>query len=72
MSVVKIDKRIIRRARSNGLWKNLSEFIACCQADKAPPRIYKRSGIAADGTRFELHLRLELYHHHLHRRAILS
>lgn len=51
----------------DGYSKALAEFVKCCEAGKPLPRIYKPSGIARDGTRFEPYLRLRLHHHHLGR-----
>jgi hypothetical protein len=68
MPVVKIDKTIIRRVRSHdSLSKALVEFVVAVRDGDHPPRIYKRSGIANDGKKFDPYLKLNLYHHHLHR-----
>ena len=68
MPVVKIDKTIIRRVRShNALAKALAEFILAAQKGDHPPRVYKKSGIANDGKKFDPYLKLNLHHHHLHR-----
>jgi hypothetical protein len=47
----------------------LAEFVVALQHDRHPPRVYKRSGIASDGSQFGQYLRLGLHHHHLHRRG---
>ena len=61
-------KEIWRRLDGHdGLSKNLAQFKKCCDAGTHPPRIYKRSGIANDGTRFEPYLILRIWHHHLGR-----
>jgi len=68
MPVVKIDKTIVRRIRSHSsLSKALSEFILAVGNGDHPPRVYKKSGVANDGKTFQPYLRLNLYHHHLHR-----
>ena len=67
MAVVRISKTIILRLKKhNGLYKALGGFVSACQKDQPPPRIYKKSGIAANGTKFQPYLDLNLYHHHLH------
>src|SRR5215467_4650575 len=67
MARVLIPKEILRRvSRHSGLSKALKAFIEACVEDKTPPRIYKRSGIAADGSEFLPYLELNLHHHHLH------
>ena len=67
MATVKIDKTIFRRIESLGLLKELSQFVYACENGRHPPRIYKPSGIAKDGSKFEPYLKLKLHHHHLHR-----
>jgi hypothetical protein len=68
MAVVKIDKTIVRRIRSHdSLSKALTEFIDALANDRHPPRVYKKSGIANDGTRFDPYIKLDLHHHHLNR-----
>lgn len=65
---VRILKEIWRRLASHdGHSKALAQFVKCCQNDEIPPRIYKPSGIARDGSRFEPYLRLRRHHHHLGR-----
>jgi len=67
MARVIIPGEILRRiSRHQGLAKNLAAFIEACRENKTPPRIYKRSGIAADGRKFPPYLELNLHHHHLH------
>src|SRR5271166_5936600 len=69
MAIVRIDKEIFRRVQSvNSLAKGLADFIYCCQRDLHPPRIYKRSGMSADGSiACQPYYDLNLHHHHLHR-----
>ncbi len=70
MAVVRIDKTIVKRLRAHdGLYKALVAFIYACQKDLPPPRIYKKSGIANDGTKFQPYIDLNLYHHHLHQKS---
>lgn len=65
---VLIHKEIWRRlAEHDGYSKALADFVECVEHGRHPPRTYKRSGIARDGSRFEPYLRLNLWHHHLHR-----
>src|SRR5215213_225632 len=60
---------VVRVSRDDGLSKALKEFIFACQHDQPPPRIYKRSGVAANGEEYYPYLALNLCHHHLHRRG---
>lgn len=70
MAVVRIDKTIVKRLRPHdGLYKALIAFIFACQKDQPPPRIYKKSGIAADGSKFQPYIDLNLHHHHLHQKS---
>jgi hypothetical protein len=67
MARVFINRSILARVAVNdGLWKNLKAFIEACQIDQPPPRIYKASGISANGTEYFPYLALNLHHHHLH------
>jgi hypothetical protein len=47
--------------------KRQKDFIAACKANKPPPRIYKPSGISANGDEYYPYVALNLHHHHLHR-----
>jgi hypothetical protein len=68
MPTVKIDKTIFRRVRSHdGLSKALDEFVDAVTNDQHPPRVYKKSGVANDGKKFDPYLKLDLHHHYLHR-----
>jgi hypothetical protein len=68
MPFVKIDKAIYRRIRSHdSLSKALDEFVEAVRSGEHPPRVYKKSGVANDGTTFEPYIKLNLHHHHLHR-----
>lgn len=68
MPVVKIDKTIFRRVRSHAsLSKALDEFVDAVANGRHPPRVYKKSGVANDGKKFDPYLKLNLHHHHLHR-----
>jgi hypothetical protein len=68
MPVVKIDKAILGRIRShNNLSKALAEFIDAVREGQHPPRVYKKSGVANDGEKFDPYIKLNLHHHHLHR-----
>ena len=70
MPRVLISRHILTRlAPHDGLTKALKSFIEACSAGRQPPRIYKPSGIAADGSEYLPYLRLDLHHHHLHRRG---
>jgi hypothetical protein len=70
MARIYISRTIVMRlSRDDGLTKALKEFILACQHDQPPPRIYKRSGVAANGEEYYPYLALNLYHHHLHRRG---
>jgi len=70
MTRVVIPAQIWRRLRPYaGYGKALAEFVKCCEEGRHPPRVYKPSGIARDGTRFEPYLRLSLFHHHLSRKG---
>ena len=67
MGQVFLPKAIWRRLESHdGLYKAAVEFVQCLESDTHPPRIYKPSGIARDGSIFHPYLRLSLSHHHLH------
>jgi hypothetical protein len=48
------------------LFKAASDLVRCCASGEHPPRKYKASGVAKDGSTFQPYLRLVLYHHHLH------
>jgi hypothetical protein len=64
---VKIDREIQRRLRRKSqLWHAAQEFVSALEAGQHPPRIYKKSGVAKDGSTFDAYVRLNLYHHHLH------
>src|SRR5712691_4387253 len=68
MTRVLIPREIWTRLRGyDSLRKGAAEFVKCCEKGRAPPRIYKQSGIARDGSVFQPYLRLALWHHHLHR-----
>jgi hypothetical protein len=70
MARVLIGRTILARiAPHDGLSKALKGFIEACQNDKSPPRIYKASGIAANGEEYYPYLALNLHHHHLHRKG---
>ena len=70
MALVRIHRTILARiAPHSGLSKALKGFIEACQNDKPPPRIYKPSGIAANGEEYFPYLALNLHHHHLHRKG---
>jgi hypothetical protein len=70
MALVRIHRAILTRiSRDDGLSKSLKGFIDACQNDRPPPRIYKPSGIAANGEEYYPYLVLDLHHHHLHRRG---
>src|SRR5580693_4126053 len=68
MARVLISGSILARvAHHDGLAKALKDFITACLNDKPPPRKYKASGIAADGSEYYPYVALDLHHHHLHR-----
>jgi hypothetical protein len=45
----------------------MKDFIAACTENRPPPRKYKASGIATDGSEYYPYIALNLHHHHLHR-----
>ena len=67
MARIRISKTILDRvAQYEGLKKNLKAFVEACQNSTHPPRVYKASGISANGQEYYPYLALDLHHHHLH------